>query len=237
MNQALTEPYDFASLNLQVGGRIQFLSHRAIKPLEHFSTLIGYLKDEYLIVKIPAESNAFGVAQEGDKLTIRIFSGVSVCWFSCTIMRIFSRSLNYMHLSFPTTIEGRRLRKTMRVKVDLAARISAPELGLEPAAVYVRNLSTSGVLIESPTLLPTDLRAVNLSFALNQAGATPSLDINTCAVIVNSTVDNPTQDSSPNDKTEVFTYGLQFIDLDPMQQVMLQNLTYEAFIDDRTRIV
>ncbi|CDG81178.1 hypothetical protein [Janthinobacterium agaricidamnosum] len=36
---------------------------------------------------------------------------------------------------------------------------------------------------------------------------------------------------------EVFTYGVQFIDLEPTHYTMLQNLTYEALIADRQKIV
>lgn len=233
MNQASVETYEFESLNLQVGGRIQFISHREIKPIQHFSTLIGYLKDEYLIVKTPTGNDALVVAHEGDKLTIRVFSGVSVCWFSCTIMRIFARPLSYMHLSFPTRIEGTRLRAAMRVKVDITAQIAAPQSAMAPAPVALINLSSSGALIKSPTQLPADLPTVNLSFTVNQPDGNHWIDITTRATIQNMNADN----SAPDEQTETFTYGLQFIDLDPMHQVMLQNLTYEAFIDDRTRIV
>ena len=38
-------------------------------------------------------------------------------------------------------------------------------------------------------------------------------------------------------KEEVFTYGVQFVDLDPVHYTMLQNLTYEALIADRQKIV
>jgi hypothetical protein len=44
-------------MNLQVGGRLQFITHRSIKPVQHFSTLIGYVKDEYMIVKLPMEGS------------------------------------------------------------------------------------------------------------------------------------------------------------------------------------
>ena len=75
------QDFDFEAMNLQVGGRIQFITHRTIKPIQHFSTVIGYVKDEYLIVKIPMENSASIVLNEGDKLTIRVFSGVTVCSF------------------------------------------------------------------------------------------------------------------------------------------------------------
>lgn len=227
----MIESYEFESLKLQVGGRIQFISHREIKPIQHFSALIGYLKDEYLIVKIPSENGVPVLAHEGDKLTLRVFSGISVCWFSCSVLRIFARPLNYMHLSFPTLIQGTRLRATMRVKVDIAAQLAAP--GMAPTPVSLINLSASGALLESPTLLAPNNSTMNLSFTLSQPAGNAAAQINTSATIKNMNEDKP----AANGQAEIFMYGLQFIDLDPMQCLMLQNLVYEAFIEDRTRMV
>jgi len=72
-SEAKTQEYEFEQMNLQVGGRIQFITHRTIKPVQHFSTLIGWVKDEYMIVKVPFENNAPIALNEGDKLTIRVF--------------------------------------------------------------------------------------------------------------------------------------------------------------------
>jgi c-di-GMP-binding flagellar brake protein YcgR len=39
------------------------------------------------------------------------------------------------------------------------------------------------------------------------------------------------------DKPDVYTYGVQFIDLDPVHYTLLQNMTYEALLADRLKIV
>ena len=231
MDNTMIESYEFESLKLQVGGRVQCISHRKIKPIQLFSTLIGYAKDEYIIIKTPIENGALAVVQVGDKLTIRVFSGVSVCWFSCKVLRIFSLPLNYMHLSFTVSIQGTRLRATMRVKVDITAQLAMP--GLEPVPVSLINLSTSGTLLESATPLPANYATVNLSFTLNQPDGKPPTNIDTSATIQNTNEDKITASG----QAETFIYGLQFVDLDPIHCVMLQNMAYEAFIEDRARIV
>lgn len=139
------QDFEFEAMNLQVGGRIQFITHRTIKPIQHFSTLIGYVKDEYLIVRIPMENGGAIMLNEGDKLTIRVFSGVTVCAFSCSVLRIFGRPLNYVHLSFPDAIQGTSLRTAMRVKVEIPAQLSYREVAAVP--VFIVNLSVSGALI------------------------------------------------------------------------------------------
>ena len=231
MDNTMIESYEFESLKLQVGGRVQCISHRKIKPIQLFSTLIGYAKDEYIIIKTPIENGALAVVQVGDKLTIRVFSGVSVCWFLCTVLRIFSLPLNCMHLSFPAAIQGTRLRATMRVKVDIAAQLAAPELAT--LSVSMINLSASGTLIESATALPASLSSVNLSFALSQSNGNPPTNIDTRATIRNMNEDKPVA----SNQAETFIYGLEFVDIDPIYRLMLQNMAYEAFIENRARIV
>jgi len=228
--EAKTQEYEFEQMNLQVGGRIQFITHRTIKPIQHFSTLIGWVKDEYLIVKVPIENGAPIALNDGDKLTIRVFSGVNVCSFSCTVQRIFPRPLFYVHLTFPTSIQGTSLRAAMRVKVDIPAQVSAPS---GTTSVFLVNLSVSGALIESPKRLPEDEALVGLSFYLIAQPGNRQVRINPNATIRNINVVKP----ASADKPEVFTYGVQFVDLDPMHYTMLQNLTYEALIADRQKIV
>jgi c-di-GMP-binding flagellar brake protein YcgR len=228
--EAKTQEYEFEQMNLQVGGRIQFITHRTIKPIQHFSTLIGWVKDEYMIVKVPFENGAPIALNDGDKLTIRVFSGVNVCSFSCTVQRIFPRPLFYVHLTFPTSIQGTSLRAAMRVKVDIPAQISAPS---GTTSVFLVNLSVSGALIESPKKLAEDESMVGLSFYLIAQPGNRQVRINPNATIRNINVVKP----ASGDKPEVFTYGVQFIDLDPVHYTMLQNLTYEALIADRQKIV
>ena len=225
-----SQEYEFEQMNLQVGGRIQFITHRTIKPIQHFSTLIGWVKDEYLIVKMPFENGAPIVLNEGDKLTIRVFSGVNVCSFSCVVLRVFARPLFYVHLSFPVSIQGTSLRAAMRVKVDIPAQL---ESSAGTSSVFLVNLSVSGALIESPKRLPEEDPEVALSFYLIAQPGNRQVRINPNATIRNINVVKP----ATGDRPEVFTYGVQFVNLDPMHYTMLQNLTDEALIADRQKIV
>ena len=231
-SEAKPQEFEFEAMNLQVGGRLQFITHRAIRPVQHFSTLIGYIKDEYMIVKIPMEGNAPIALSEGEKLTIRVFSGVNVCSFACTVERVFGRPLLYAHLSFPDVIQGTSLRAAMRVKVDIPAQVTAQRADAVPLKVFLVNLSVTGALIESPRKLPPEDEVVALQFTLLAQPSRHQVIVNTRASIRNINVVK----ASP-EQLEVFTYGVQFIDLDIAHYSLLQNLTYEAMIADRQKIV
>jgi len=222
------EDIDFESMNLQVGTRLQLLTHRRIKPVQHFSSLIGYLKDEYIILKIPMENGAPIALAEGERLTIRVFSGIKVCSFACTVERVFMRPLFYVHVSFPKSVQGTSLRTAMRVKVDLPARLGGEEHEGQQECTIV-NLSVSGALIESKSRVSQDEEALTLQFTLN-APPDQEVRVATRAAIRNVNVVQAGDG-------EVYTYGLQFTALEAGHYTLLQNMTYEALLADRQKIV
>jgi c-di-GMP-binding flagellar brake protein YcgR len=225
------QEFGFDSLNLQVGVRLQFITYRRIKPVQYFSTLIGYVRDEYLIVKLPMENGTPVGLVDGERVTIRVFSGVNVCSFACTVQRVFDRPMNYVHLSFPDSIQGTSLRTAMRVKVDIAAQV-LPARG-DGAAVEctLTNISVSGARIESPRSLPEDGGEVVVEFGLPSPLGDGEMRVRTRAAVRNVNA------LRREDGMEMFAYGVQFLDLDQVHHTMLQNLTYEVLLSDRQNIV
>jgi c-di-GMP-binding flagellar brake protein YcgR len=223
--------FAFESMNLQVGVRLQFITYRRIKPMQYFSTLVGYVKDEYLIVKVPLENGTPVGLVEGERVTIRVFSGVNVCSFACTVQRVFDRPLLYVHLSFPDTIQGTSLRTAMRVKVDIPARILPAQPGAAVADVALTNISVSGARIESARSLPEASGEIMLEFGLPSPLGDGEMRLQTQAAVRNVNA------LRKDDGSELFAYGVQFLDLDQVHHTMLQNLTYEVLLADRQNIV
>lgn len=230
-NELKPEDIDFETMNLQVGTRLQLITHRRVKPVQHFSSLIGYIKDEYILLKIPMDSGSPIALAEGERLTIRVFSGIKVCSFACTVERVFGRPLFYVHVSFPTSVQGTSLRTAMRVKVDLPAHLTGSGTHGKALACTIANLSVSGALVISPSRLPSDEQQIALQFALRAPPDDQEIRVAAHAAIRNVNVTKAPDDS------DLFTYGMQFIDLDPGHYTLLQNMTYEALLADRQKIV
>lgn len=226
------QTFDFESMNLQVGVRLQLLTYRRIKPVQHFSTLIGWIKDEYLIVKIPTENGTPVALSEGDRVTIRVFSGVNVCSFACSVERVFGRPLLYAHLSFPRSIQGTSLRAAMRVRVDIPAQLSEDWIGIAPVSCLLTNLSVKGARVEVASALAREDGEAELSFTLVSPANDQEVQIRARAAIRNASP-LPGGEGQPAG----FAYGVQFVDLDPVHFTLLQNLTYEVVLGDRQRIV
>ena len=230
-NALIPQDVDFETMNLQVGTRLQLITHRRVKPVQHFSSLIGYVKDEYIILKIPMENGAPIALAEGERLTIRVFSGVKVCSFACTVERVFARPLFYVHVSFPTTVQGTSLRTAMRVKVDLPAQIHGSGTHNTTLACTILNLSVSGALVVSPSRLPADEEQIALQFSLKAPPHDQEVRVSARAAIRNVNVTRAADDR------DLYTYGMQFTELDPVHYTLLQNMTYEALLADRQKIV
>ena len=226
------QDFEFESMNLQVGVRLQFITHRRLKPVQHFSTLIGWVKDDYMIVKIPTDNGAPIPLVEGERLTMRVFSGIHVCSFACTVERVFGRPLLYAHISFPRSIQGTSLRTAMRVKVDIPARIIPVSGTVAAAECLVTNLSVTGARIESQKSLPQDEDEFDLEFILQAPPNNQEVRVRARAVVRNISAL-----SSGPEPAEGFAYGVQFTSLNPAHYTLLQNMTYEALLADRQKIV
>ncbi|WP_082584475.1 flagellar brake domain-containing protein [Noviherbaspirillum sp. Root189] len=227
---------EFESMRLQVGTRLQVLTVLDIKPVQTFSTLIGYVKNDYLILKTPFGDKGSVTFREGGKLSIRVFSGVSVCTFDVTIQRIFGAPLHYIHVSFPDTILASNLRTAMRVQMNLPATVSTSgSNALSDTPAILRNLSVSGALIESVTELGNEGTTLSISFDTQGMVEVDGLDtaITAQAIIRNSSM---RQEDESGDSSR-FYCGVEFLDLDPTHQLIFHTLTYQAVIEDRQKIV
>lgn len=225
---------DFDSMHLQVGHRLQLSVVRDVKPIQYFSTLIGYIRNEYMILKAPTVARGIIPLREGDKISVRVFSGVSVCTFDVVVNRIFPAPLFYMHVSFPDAIFGIGLRTAMRVKVDLPGTLSKPQApDISDIQVLIENISVGGALIETPVEVGKEGEKVKLSFHMDGEAEGNGTDILAEAVIRNVGM----RQTEAEDTTPRHLVGLQFDGLDPTQQLMLMNLTYQAILEDRQKIV
>lgn len=230
--ESVEQRIDFDSLCLQVGTRLQLEVVRDVKPIQVISSLIGYAYGEYLIVRMPDSRSDPIAFRVGEKITIRLFSGVKVCAFDVTVQRLFDAPLLYMHVSFPQSIRGANLRSAMRVKttVPSSLRTAAAEL-----QVALRNLSVKGALIEAPQKCGEVGEKVHLSFAVPCMGKEGGEVIKVEAFVRNVSVSSDRAESKA--ESAAYLCGVEFGSLSQLHQLVLQNFTYEAAFSQRQSIV
>lgn len=210
--------YHFEDLRLQVDHRLQ-IEPANTSSGEHFYTkLIGYLKGASLIVRLPTTWKGTVPLGEGDPVTVRGFSGRIAYVFGCDVLKIRYAPYPYCHLSFPTLIQGREIRKSVRVPVNLPARVTALKEGREVALeATIANLSTQGVQLDSalPPGEAGDPVALDFRFWIQPNDY--EVNFNAKGVIQNVHVDPA---------GSVHT-GVRFQNMRSTESILLQHLIYE----------
>ena len=221
---------EFEDMNLQVGVRLQIMLSPSAKPTVHYTTLIGFVSGEYLLLTIPQES---GAIQEGGNVTIRVFSGVSVFTFSSKIESVVTLPCAFMLLAFPSAIQKIGLRKAVRVKANLPVKIKNP---LDPKnfkMATLSDISLSGALVSTARPLGASGDMIDIEFSLRDQTSDREITIATTASIrsvqqsAGSTADGATFQT-------VYSHGINFHDILAADQVILQNFVYETLLIHRT---
>ena len=211
----------FDDIKLQVGTRLQIMLKRGSRQLIYYTSLIGYVSGEYLLMKIPLEHGLSVPMQAGEHVTLRVFSGVNVFTFTCDVESVFHSPRFYMHLTFPAEIQATALRKTIRVRVELPARIKG---AVESCAIT--DISVDGAQIMADSALGELGAKILLSFGFQIKPTNQDVLIETSATIRSLRALPAAKKGEP----ARFSHGVSFDDVDQTNQVMLQNLVYEALL-------
>ncbi|MEO6273163.1 MAG: flagellar brake protein [Rhodoferax sp.] len=221
---------DFEDMNLQVGVRLQIMSSQSATPAVHYTTLIGFVPGEYLLLKIPQESSAMS---EGENVIIRVFSGVSVFTFSSKVESVVTAPRAFLLLAFPSSIQKVGLRKAVRVKANLPVKIKNGPDPQNFKMATLSDISLSGALVSTARPLGTSGDLIDIEFTLRDQASDRDVTINTTASIrsvqqsAGSTADGATFHT-------VYSHGINFHDIQAANQVILQNFVYETLLVHRT---
>lgn len=209
----------FNEINLQVGAKLQMTVKTRSEKKVYYTELIGYVENDYLIVKIPLEHNVFVSLNEKQRLSFRIFSGVDIFTFSCTVIDVVAAPYHYVHASFPDDVELTPLRCAVRAKTDFPVQIS----GLSKSATMV-DISVSGAGIVAVKKLGEPGEDLLIQFVCPVQLTHQEIPIKTTVKIRNvQQLPNKTGDEWPK-----WLHGVMFHDLPPANKVILQNFVYES---------
>ena len=215
-----TRSCKFDELRLGVDHRLQIEGGHSQEPIH--GRLLGYLKGATLIVKLPTTQPGGGVAlTEGDSVVVRGFSGRIAFVFSSEVEKIRFTPYPYCHLRFPTAIRGADVRKEIRARCDLPAKVVNVRLGSEDAMeATISDLSAAGAQLTST--LP--LGEVGDSLALNFRFWIPPNDyevnLHTGAVI-------QTRTRGDDESAGQWQQGIRFEGMRSTENILLQNLIYQ----------
>lgn len=219
------EDFPFEAMNLKIGNRLQVQPPVRISPERSFVRLIGYLPGHSLLITAPKTATGGSLPlAESDALVLRAFSGQNAFAFACDVQRVCRVPYNYLHLSFPATVQGTVIRKAPRVRTKISASVQgASGQGLTGV---ISNLSANGALLDGPRNMAAEGERLTLGFRLKLHGIENNLTVQ--AVVRAILSDEKLEQSG----TSLVHFGLEFVDLQPNDQMLLKGMVYQKIIED-----
>ena len=200
--------------------------------------MIGYLEDQFLLIKLPLTDAGAPVSfLEGETLTVRIFTEISVCMFDATVLRRELHPFYCLHLSYPQTIKSVQLRNSIRIQTDLACTVQG---NVQFHSATMINLSTSGALVRSAQAGLSTEAPVVIGFTSRSQFDFGSVALQLKAVVrsLRSVCSTGGDVIGAGAEAGIDTYyGVRFMEVDQADQLVLQNHAYDVLLSDRRRIL
>lgn len=231
-NNEAKEPgarFTFNDMRLKVEDRLQLQPPEQLTRERFPVRVLGFWRDISLMVSTPVTAKGLRLQLlEGETVVMRSFLGQNAFAFVSTIMRICKIPCEYMHLSFPDTVQGLVIRKAPRVKVRIIATVrnSNSNSTAEPISALIFDISAHGVGLDTKQLLGRKGDIINLSFQVNLHKIDARLSVKglICAIRTGDAVDPA--------NTEIIRHGIEFFDMQANDQVILQRMIYQQMIEN-----
>lgn len=138
--------------------------------------LIGYLKNQGIVVTEPEADGAAVILREGQSLDCWFFSKLSVYAFSTSVIRQTVVPYPVLHLAYPREIRVHEVRQSQRVNCDLIGVVEPVDGGTQ-SAVRLLDIGVSGVRIQARWVLGEVGTRVRLKFKLSIQGLDVYIDV------------------------------------------------------------
>lgn len=223
MSEAPPEPLKakFSDMDLRVGQRVQLIQDGS-ETKKHYTNVIGYVENEFLMLRVPKEDGWIVHLSEGMKVEVRLFSGLSIFTFKSHINTMLLNPRNYMLLSFPKDIEETPMRAHLRVRTSLPVDILASPTGVPKTQDYrLNDLSGGGASIMGPVELGKveDTLKIGLQFELQSTGKTEQVELEGTIQHI-----EPVHPNNQVDATPMYLHGIQFKELDARVILLVNEL-------------
>jgi hypothetical protein len=191
-----------------------------------FVKLVGYVKNQSILLTTPMVDGHVLLLRDGQDFILRVFSGKNAYACKATILRVCNTPYPYLHLTYPTQVQGVSVRNTARQKTNMIASVSNPKDGENgtkwPATVT--DLSLTGAKIDAPAPLGKTGDEINFTFRIK----TSLLDTYLTVACIIRRIDAPRSEGG----STLVEHGMQFQNLGVQDTLAIQHLLYLQIIDE-----
>ena len=139
----------FADMKFQVGQRVQLIQDGP-GAHKHYTSVIGWVENEFLMLRVPQEDGWIVHLREGMNVEVRLFSGLSIFTFKSRINTMLLNPRNYMLMSFPEDILESPMREHLRVRTSLPVEILESTSGHNLGEFHLHDISGGGTSVVGP---------------------------------------------------------------------------------------
>lgn len=179
--------------------------------------LLGYFKNQTLIVTNPIAAGKVVQVREGTHFNVKGFSGTMHYTFKAKVVNVYAQPYPHMHLEYPKLVNATKIRMALRASANLPARLFNP-FTRKHTEVTLKDLSVGGGLLILPEPLVRKDDKYSLSFKIKLAD---DLEEEVSIEIAVRTLD------TLNIKGSVLhTMGVQFMAMDKASRLLVMSFVY-----------
>lgn len=204
----------FDRLALQPGEMLQI--HSALEMAGDFlpAGLLGYLKNQTLIVTNPIAAGKVVPVREGTYYNVKGFSGTLHYTFKSKVLKVYPQPFPHMHIEYPTQVYATKIRNTLRAAVNLPATLYS-SLSKKQFPVILKDLSVGGGQLALQESIGKKGSQYTLSFMVKLPDDMEE-EVRTEVVVR----------SLETDAKGVCTMGVQFLELDKTARLLVMTSVY-----------
>ncbi len=208
------EPIPFDNLALQPGEMMQV--HSALELAGDFLPvgLLGYLKNQTLIVTNPIAAGKVVPVREGTHYNVKGFSGTWHYTFKAKVLKVYAQPYPHMHIEYPRLVNATRIRTALRATVNLPATLF-DSLTQKHTQVILKDLSVGGGQLTLKEAIGRKDSQYTLSFKIRLAEDMEE-SVQTQVIVR----------SLEADAKGACSMGVQFVELDKSARLLVMTSVY-----------
>lgn len=153
---------DFETLKLLPGAPLQ-IQHLTLITQKYALKYMGSIKGKSIMISLPVIDGQVLRMLKGQDYVIRGFFGKKAYAFTSHVIQARTHPFPYAHFSYPSSVEAKAIRKSLRVEVNMPAVAK----GATSTPLTITDISASGAMLLAPQTLGKVDETVNLQFSLD----------------------------------------------------------------------
>lgn len=207
-----------SDMELRIGQTVQLIT-QGLHPSKYYTRLIGYVDQEFVMLRVPFENGWAVPLEAGQGLEVRVFCGVSLYEFESRLETVLLHPRNYMLLNCPSQIRQTRFRSHERAPCALPVQVLQSPQGAVPADFRFQDISGSGAALTGPTVLGESGQWIEVAWDF-RLSATDSKE----HVVLSAEIQSVQALRDPAGQIIGHLHGIRFAQTDPRVLLLVSEL-------------